>query len=273
MSADAVSAAPAKRREAEITLLRYVPRSSPMHRLWAGTKIIVVAVLSLVASLRPTWPTLVTLAVLVCAGFVVGRIPWSALPRLPRWFLVALLISAALSSRSSAAPMIQVAGQSFSLGGLADWARLTTLTALLVLSAGLLGWTTQLGEIAPALSRLSRPLRRTRLPIDEWITAVALSLRTLPLLVTETRTLLAARRLRRRSDADRRRSLRRAGGRAHRLLVTALRVAMRHAEDVGDALESRGGAGSFDDPETRPHGSDYGVLIAVAVIAAVLLAA
>ena len=74
----------AKHREAEITFLRLVPGTSPVHRLWAGTKLIAVAIISIVASLRPTWVTLIAVATLVFAGFVIGRVPPSALPRAPR---------------------------------------------------------------------------------------------------------------------------------------------------------------------------------------------
>ena len=72
------------------------------------------------------------------------------------------------------------------------------LAAVLVISAAVVGWTTPLGAIAPALARLARPFRALRLPVDEWIVAIAVALRCLPLLVDEMRTLAAARRLRHR---------------------------------------------------------------------------
>ncbi|HEY3723256.1 MAG TPA: energy-coupling factor transporter transmembrane protein EcfT [Acidimicrobiia bacterium] len=263
-----------KHREPEITFLRLVPGSSPVHRLWAGTKLIVVGIVSLVASLRPTWLTLIALAVVVVGGFVVGRVPPSALPRLPRWFFAFLLLGAALSLRSSAAPLVDVLGVKLSLGGLSDWARLTLLTAELVLVAGLVGWTTPLGEIAPALTRLVRPIRWTRLPVDEWITAVALSIRSLPLLVTESRTLLAARRLRRVPSSRRSRaSLKRGAHEFNGLVIAAIRVAIRHAEDVGDAMEARGGAPNFDDPTSRMGHADAIVVVTAALLAAALLVA
>ena len=75
---------------------------------------------------------------------------------------------------------------------------------MLVVSAALVGWTTQLGAVAPALARLARPLRVLRLPVDEWIVAIALALRCLPLLIDEMRTLAAARRLRYRDPDEQR---------------------------------------------------------------------
>jgi energy-coupling factor transporter transmembrane protein EcfT len=261
-----------KRRRSEITFLRLIPGTSPVHRLWAGTKLIIVAILSITASLRPTWLTLITVASIVFAGFAVGRVPATALPRLPRWFFLMLAISAVLSVRSTAPPIVHFATQDLSLGGLEEWARLTLLTALLVLSAGLVGWTTPLGEIAPALARLTRPLRWTRLPFDEWITAVALSIRSLPILVDEAQTLFAARRLRKPVVQSRtRHGLRRAAREFNNLLVVAIRTTIRHAEDVGDAIEARGGSHTFGDEDGGARRGDYLVVLAILAIAAVLI--
>jgi energy-coupling factor transporter transmembrane protein EcfT len=262
-----------KRRPSEITFFRLVPGPSPVHRLWAGTKILLVLILSVTASLRPDWVTLGTVTGIVLCGFVVARVPPSALPHLPRWFFIALVASAALSVRSTVPPTVHLLGTELSIGGLGDWARLTLLTTVLVLAAGLLGWTTPLGEIAPALTRLAGPLRRTRLPVDEYITAVALSLRSLPLLVVEARTLFAARRLRgHRQDAGARHAPRRAAREINELLIAAIRVSIRHADDVGDAIASRGGSSTVNDPASRPRPADYATLVAVVLIAGALLA-
>src|SRR5439155_101314 len=40
-------------RPIELNLLRYVPGTSVVHRLWAGTKVLAVATLSLTLSLQP----------------------------------------------------------------------------------------------------------------------------------------------------------------------------------------------------------------------------
>ncbi len=76
------------------------------------------------------------------------------------------------------------------------------LAVVLVTSGALIGWTTPLGEVAPALSRLGRPLRWLRLPVDEWVIAIALAIRCLPLLIDEIRILGAARRLRAHDDGE-----------------------------------------------------------------------
>ena len=74
----------ARSADSEITFLRLVPGDSFVHRLWAGTKLIVAAELALTASVSPTWFSLGVLAGLVLLGLVLSAsVPLSAFPRLP----------------------------------------------------------------------------------------------------------------------------------------------------------------------------------------------
>ncbi len=251
MSATAPAGAPPRRvprREPELTFLRLVPRPSPVHHLWAGTKLLVAAELATIVSISPTWPMLAVVSAVVVLGLLVARIPLGAFPRLPRWFFGLLLVGAALSMWSDTKPVADVAGVTLSLGGLAEWGRLTLLTVVLLVSGALIGWTTPLGDIAPALSTLMRPLRWLRLPVDEWIVAIALAIRCLPLLVDEIRALAAARRLRAHdvlssAPAEGRRSpTRQLLLEAHDLLATAIVTSIRRAPT--SPPRDRGRAGS-----------------------------
>jgi energy-coupling factor transport system permease protein len=159
-----------------------------------------------------------------------------------------------------------------SLGGLSTWGRLTMILILLVLSAALIGWTTPLGEIPAALTVLGRPLRRVGLPIEEWVNATALAIRSLPSLIDESRTLIAARRLRRRVDRGGWRDGRQAMDELGLLAITAITVALRRARDLSDAITARGGFTDFDDPASRPQLRDVVVLaVLVLVVASVLI--
>ena len=132
----------------------------------------------------------------------------------------------------------------------------------MVISAALVGWTTPLGAVAPALARLGRPLRVLRLPVDEWIVAIALALRCLPLLIDEMRTLAAARRLRH-HDADEMRRARGSVVELHDLVSTAIIVSLRRARDLADAITARGGIGAISDG----HDGHFGWLDAVTLFA------
>jgi energy-coupling factor transporter transmembrane protein EcfT len=262
-----------RRRETELHLLRLVPGDTAMHRLWAGTKLVSLAILSITVTIHPTWPTLGVVAALIASGVLTARIPLGAVPRLPTWFILFVLFGGFLSVWSAAPPTVSVHGIVLSLGGLEDWARLLILTIVLIAGAALIGWTTPAGELAPALARLARPFRRLPLPIDEWLVAIALSLRCFPLLVEEIRTLLAVRRLRdHQSLQSRRRSIRfelhSQLREAIDLLTAALVSSVRRAREMADAIEARGGFGAFADSHERPGKADCCVIALVTAVAA-----
>jgi len=236
------------RRETELTFLRLVPGNTVVHRFWAGTKLVVAAELALMVSISPTWAMIAVAAGVVLLELLVARLPPGAFPRLPNWFFGALAIAALLNLLSNTKPIAHVAGIGLSLGGLEEWARFTALAVVLVISGALIGWTTPLGEVAPALARLGRPLRWLRFPVDEWVVAIALAIRCLPLLIDEIRLLAAARRLRIHDDDDARDHpraiVRRALIETQDLLATAIVVSIRRARDLADAIEARGGFGA-----------------------------
>jgi energy-coupling factor transporter transmembrane protein EcfT len=268
-----MTAATKPRRETELTFLRLVPRDSIVRRMWAGTKILIVAELALMVSISPSWQMLGVAAGVVVLGLLIARIPLGAFPRLPGWFFGALAIGAVLSLLASTKPVVHVGGLNLSLGGLNDWARFLVLALVLVTSGAIVGWTTPLGEVAPALAQLGTPLRKLRLPVDEWVVAIALAIRCLPLLIDEIRTLAAARKLRaHEAPAATRGTVRHMLIEAHDLLSTALVVSIRRGRDLADAMTARGGMnGVVSAVSRRPRLVDYAALAAVTALGVVCL--
>lgn len=267
--------APKPRRETELTFLRLVPGTSPVHTLWAGTKLLVAAELALMLSISPTWPMIALAAGVVVLEFLVARIPLGAFPRLPSWIFTVVVISALLSMWSSTKPVRYVGGVGLSIGGLNEWALFTALAIVLVVSGAIVGWTTPLGEIAPALSHLARPLRWLRLPVDEWVIAIALAIRCLPLLIEEIRMLGAARRLRAQPPPTRespRAAMRAVLAETHDLMSTAIVVSIRRARDLADAIVARGGLDNAGNvPGARFRVTDGVVLLAMTALCAASL--
>jgi energy-coupling factor transport system permease protein len=259
-------------RPPELTFLRLVPGDTPVHRLWAGTKLLVAAELMLAATFAPTWLTLAVISGLVVVALLVGRIPLGAFPRLPFFFWYLVGLGLVLSSWASTEPVVHLGPIPVSLGALSVAARLLALAIVLVVSSAIVGWTTPLGAFAPALSRLARPFRALRLPVDEWIVAVALALRCLPLLFDEMRTLAAARRLRHRTPDDGSREVRRAVAEGHDLVATAIIVSLRRAHDLADAMNARGGVGVISDVQDAPRTwRDALTLVGVTAISVALI--
>jgi energy-coupling factor transporter transmembrane protein EcfT len=256
-------------RPAELHVLRLVPGASPIHRLWAGTKLVTVVALSVALSINPSWVALAVVGSALALGLIVARIPRGAAPRLPRWFWLALGAGGLLTLGSSRAPHVHLAGYSIGVGGVEEWLRLTLLGAIILGLAWLLSWTTPLADIAPALAKLGAPLRLLQVPVDELAVSVALGARCLPLLIDEVRTLLAARRLRQRPGHQ-------PGWRAriqepHLLLSAALIVALRRASELARAIDARGGVAGVvlsGDGSASPHRRDMVALAIVATVAA-----
>jgi energy-coupling factor transport system permease protein len=137
----------------------------------------------------------------------------------------------------------------------------------------MISWTTNVAEVAPAVATLGRPLRRLRIPVDEWAAALALALRAFPMLIDEFRVLYAARRLRPKMVPPTRRGRRRRWAlEVVDLLAAGITVALRRADEMGDAITGRGGAGQISAAPSGPKRADWVALVIVAVMCAVALA-
>ncbi len=261
-------ASAAERRGARVTLLREIKVDSPVHRMWAGTKLIAVAALSVTVSYFPSWGSLGLVTCLIAGTALVARVPRGAWPRPPLWFWVVVVVSGALASVAGGSPHLTVGGVVLGLGALDAYIRFLGVGVLLLLAAALVGWTTPLGEIAPAVARLLWPLRLVRVPVDEMAVAVALSVRGLPLLVGEMRTLVAARRLRPPPPRPGRSTWRRWVEELVDLLVAALAVSIRRAGELAEAITARGGTGLIAARTRRPGWRDVVAILVVGAVCA-----
>ncbi len=251
-------------RPPQINLLREVKVDSPVHRLWAGTKLLVVMGVSVTLSYFPSWGAIGLVTALLLATTLAARIPAGAWPRPPRWFWILMLATGALASVAGGSPHVRIAGTVLGLGGLDAYCRFVAVGVVLLLAAAVIGWTTPLGEIAPAVSTLMSPLKLVRLPVDEAATAVALCVRSLPLLVGEMRTLIAARRLRPAPERPGRSGAERWLDELVDLMVAALAVSVRRAGELAEAITARGGTGMIAARRRRPGASDAVAMVLAA---------
>ncbi|MDT5228267.1 MAG: energy-coupling factor transport system ATP-binding protein [Mycobacterium sp.] len=258
-----------------VVLLRPVPGRSPIHQLWAGTKLLVVFSVSLLLTFYPGWAAIGLLAATLLVGVRVARIPRGVLPSVPRWLWILLAIVGITAVSAGGAPVIQVGTVSLGLGGVLDFLRLTALSIVLLGMGALVSWTTNVAEIAPAIATLGRPLRPLRIPVNDWSVALALALRTFPMLIDEFWVLRAARRLRPKHLARTRIArLRRWAAEVIDLVVAVVTVTLRRADEMGDAITARGGTGQISASPSRPKQIDWLVLsITLALCAAAVAAA
>ncbi|MEV0105771.1 energy-coupling factor transporter transmembrane protein EcfT [Nocardia sp. NPDC050799] len=235
-------------------LLRRVPVASPVHNLWAGTKLIAAFLISLLLMILPSWPILGIMIVFLIAIGLVARLPLGVLPRLPLLFWLLIALGALINVPVGGAAVLR-------------YAQVVVFGLILVAASMLIAWTTPMSEIAPALATLGRPLRRLRVPVDELAVVVALTLRGLPLLLEEIRILRAARRLRPKPDL-----LHRTTDPVIDILTAAMAVSTRRAGELGEAITARGGTGQLTARPAAPGRNDaLALAVVVAVCAAALL--
>ncbi len=274
MTATAPAKRPTRRPPRPVVLLRPVPGRSAIHELWAGSKLIVVFAISVLLIFYPGWAPIGLLAALVLVAARVARIPRGALPSVPRglWILLSIVgITAVLAGGS---PVIQMGTVSIGLGGLLNFLRITAMSIVLLGLGAMVSWTTNVAEIAPAVATLGRPLRLVRIPVDEWAVALALALRTFPMLIDEFRVLHAARRLRpKQAVRTVRTRLRRLMTEMIDLIVAVMTVTLRRADEMGDAITARGGTGQISAAPSRPKKADWVALSITFAFCAAALAA
>ena len=188
------------------------------------------------------------------------------------WILLSIVgITAVLAGGS---PVIQMGTVSIGLGGLLNFLRITAMSIVLLGLGAMVSWTTNVAEIAPAVATLGRPLRLVRIPVDEWAVALALALRTFPMLIDEFRVLHAARRLRpKQAVRTVRTRLRRLMTEMIDLIVAVMTVTLRRADEMGDAITARGGTGQISAAPSRPKKADWVALSITFAFCAAALAA
>jgi biotin transport system permease protein len=191
----------------------YLPGSSVIHRLPAGAKLIVLALAGVTSVLvDQAWQVGVGLAA-VAVLYAVARLPARALLQQARPVLWLLLLVGAFH--------VAVDG----------WERAAVVmgvVVVLVLLAGLVTLTTRTTALLDTLVRILRPLRRAHLDPERVALQLALSIRSVPVVMA------IAEEVR---DAQRARGLT-ASPRAY--AVPLILRSLRHADELGEALVARG---------------------------------
>ncbi|MBI5339109.1 MAG: energy-coupling factor transporter transmembrane protein EcfT [Mycolicibacterium rufum] len=262
-----------RKQRRQVVLLRPVPGRTVIHDLWAGAKLLIVAGIGVLLTFYPGWVPIAAVALLIAVAARMAHIPRGVLPTVPRflWFLLAL--GALTATFAGGSPVIALGSVEIGLGGLLNFLRITALSIVLLGLGAMVSWTTNVAEIAPAVSTLGRPLRPLRIPVDDWAVALSLALRAFPMLIEEFSVLYAARRLRPQDvDVHRRARGRRWAAELIDLLAAAITVALRRADEMGDAITARGGAGQISAAPSRPARRDWVAFAVVIAVCAVALA-
>lgn len=265
--------APRKPRR-QVVLLRPVPGRTVIHDLWAGSKLLIVAGIGVLLTFYPGWVPIGAVALLIVVATKLARIPRGVLPSIPPWLWFLLFLGGLTAAFAGGSPVLSVGSVDIGLGGLLNFLRITALSIVLLGLGAMVSLTTNVAEVAPAVAKLGRPLKALRIPVNDWAVTLALALRAFPMLIDEFSVLYAARRLRPREvvDGNRRATARRYAAELIDLLVAAITVALRRADEMGDAITARGGAGQISAAPSGPKRRDWLTLATVVAVCGVALA-
>ncbi len=255
------------RQRRPVVLLRPTPGTSTIHELWAGTKILVVLALSALLAFYPGWASIALVTVLVAVALRLARVTWGVVPTIPKWLWLLIFLGGLTAALAGGSPEIHIGPLDIGLHGLLNFLRLTAVSFLLIALAGLVSWTTNVADVAPAVAKLGRPFKLFRIPVNDWAVALSLALRAFPMLLDEFRMMYAARRLRPAPVLTSRRARRRRWAiEIVDLLAAGITVTLRRADEMGDAITARGGTGQIAAAPSGPRRADW---VALAITAAV----
>ena len=191
----------------------YVPRDSVVHRLPAGTKLLLLVLAALgVLALSQPWQVVVALAVIALL-YAAARIPWRTTLEQVRpllWFLLAL-------------GLFQLA--------VAGWQRAVVVVGAmlgLVLLATLVSLTTRTTAMVDVVVRWLRPLRRLGVDPERVGLLVALGIRSVAVIIELAREVRQAQLARGASSSP------------LAFIVPLVVRTLRHADRLADALVARG---------------------------------
>ena len=190
----------------------YVPGSSPLHRLGAGVKLVLLAASVVVVAMLPEWWMLALALAIAVALFAVAGIPWRVAVRQLVPILWILAIAAPLNALFS------------------GWESALTMSlrvSAFVALAAVVTLTTRVSAMLDAMQRALRPLGH-RVDADRIGLVLAMTVRAVPLMVEIVRAVLEARRARG------------AEGSMRAVAVPVVVRALQTADGMGEALIARG---------------------------------
>lgn len=218
----------------------YVWADSPLHRMGAGPKLLVLLACVVLVVLASSPLELLAAAAGVAALVAVSRVGWRAAGRAAwglRWFLLMVLAMNALFF-SDADPICSLGPAHLTAAGVAQGARVVVRTLLVVVLGTLLTATTRPQELVGGVRRLLAPLARLGLPAEAAALAVGVTVQFAPTLLRESRQLMSAQKIRCGGVASH--GIVRRAVSYVRLLVPIFVSAMRRADELSCAMEARG---------------------------------
>jgi len=251
----------------DITLGQYIPGDSFLHRLDPRTKLISLLLLMIIIFLIKAFLALALLGALFFLALILSGLPWAYVFRGVRSFLWLFLFTAVVHFFFTPGPSLPF----FPLGflditwpGLERGAFVASQLLLAILISSLMTLTTSPVQLAHGLEKLITPLKRFRVPVEDFSMMIMLTIRFIPILLGETNRIMKAQSARG-VDFESGNFFRRAKNMVP-LLTPLFHSVFKRADDLAIALMARGyirGAKRTHLHELKMTHRDYFVLAAI----------
>ena len=245
----------------DITLGQFFPGSSPIHRLDARCKLLLVMVYIVALFLCKSYFSYGLALLFLVTAVALSRIRLKALFKGMKTLLFIIIFTAAINMLyTPGEPVAEFWIFTITKEGIRNALFLVLRIILLISGTFLLTYTTSPIDLTDGLESLLSPLKKLRFPVHELAMMMSIALRFIPTLIEETDKIMSAQKARG-ADFESGNLFRRAKALIP-ILIPLFISAFRRAEELATAMECRcyhGGKGRTKMKQLR-----YGAIDAVA---------
>ena len=251
----------------DITLGQYLPGDSFLHRLDPRTKFVSLLLLMIITFLVKAFPALALLGAVFFLALLCSRLPGSYVFRGVRPFLWLFLFTGAphfFFTPGPSLPFFPMGFLNLTWTGLERGLFVAAQLFLAILISSLMTLTTSPLKLAHGLEKLIAPLKRFRVPVEDFSLMTMLAMRFIPILLGETNRIIKAQSARG-VDFESGSFLRRAKN-IIPILTPLFHSVFKRADDLAVALMARGyvsGAPRTHLHQLRMGSRDYLVLAGI----------
>ncbi len=251
----------------DITLGQFMPGDSFLHRLDPRTKFLSLLLLMMVTFLIETFVALLLLSAFFFLALLLSRLSWAYVFRGVRSFLWLFLFTAAVHlffTPGSSLPFFPIGFIDVTWTGAARGTLVAGQLLMALLLSSLMTLTTSPLQLAHGLEKLISPLKRFRIPVEDFSLMTMLAIKFIPILLGEANRIMKAQTARG-VDFESGNFLQRARNMIP-LLTPLFHSLFQRADDLTVAMLARGyvsGAKRTHLYELRMGGRDYGVLLGI----------
>jgi energy-coupling factor transport system permease protein len=254
---------------------QYLPTGSIIHRLDPRAKIALGVLLIIAAVIVNSIAALIFLFAVLTAGLLLSRVQLKLAFVSMRTVLPFLILLAAIQMfavpqfREDASVLWHWKFLALTDRSLKSGLLLMGRFVVIVVGISLFSFTTSTTELMHGIEHLLRPLQRIKFPAHESALVIHISLRFIPILMTEAERIMKAQASRGADFGSGKSNFIRRFRRMFPLFVPLFLVSLRHAQHLAEAMESRcylGGEGRTRLIQLRADTRDY-VALFVGLIA------